>query len=85
MIVFWSVMTGAVGFTSEFWQVALVRVGQSIGEAGCTPFAAGLIAAYFPAHIKGTAMSVYQIGMYVGAWPPVLCCDRETRALTELL
>ena len=62
----WSIMTGAAGFTSKFWQVALVRVGQSVFEAGCTPFAAGLISAYFPPHIKGTAMSVYNIGVYAG-------------------
>ena len=66
-LMFWSVMTGAVGFTDTFAEVAVVRIGQAIGEAGCTPFAAGLIAAYFPPHIKGTAMSVYNVGVYAGA------------------
>lgn len=62
----WSVFTLLTGFTDRFWQVAVVRIGQAVFEAGCTPFAAGIIAAYYPPHLKGTAMSVYNIGIYVG-------------------
>jgi MFS family permease len=63
----WSVFTLLTGITDRFWQVAVVRIGQAVFEAGCTPFAAGIIAAYYPLHLKGTAMSVYNIGIYVGA------------------
>jgi len=65
-LIFWSVCTGLTGLCTKFWQVAIVRIGQSLGQAACNPFAAGLIAAYFPADVKATAMSIYNIGIYTG-------------------
>jgi hypothetical protein len=74
-LIFWSVMTGLAGFTTKFWQVAVVRIGQSLGEAACTPFATGLIAAYFPAKSKATAM---RFGPATVPWClcPWAVCDR---------
>lgn len=72
MLLLWSLMTGATAWTTTYWQVALVRVGLGLAQAGCTPFAAGLISAYFPPNMKGTAMSVYNVGMYAGAAPQVV-------------
>ena len=34
-LIFWSGMTFATGFTTKFYQVAITRIGQSLGEAAC--------------------------------------------------
>lgn len=47
-------------------QVALARILQGFGEAGCTPFATAIIADYFPKAVLGTAISFYNIGIYTG-------------------
>jgi MFS family permease len=63
------VCTGLTGLCTKFWQVAIVRIGQSLGQAACNPFAAGLIAAYFPADVKATAVS--GVGCACSfVWPP---------------
>ncbi|RXM94623.1 Protein spinster-like 1 [Acipenser ruthenus] len=63
---FWSLMTFLMGFAQEYWHLALLRFGQGIGEAGCTPFAASLIADYFPEAARGSAMGFYNWGIYTG-------------------
>ena len=35
-------------------------------EAGCTPFASSLIADYFTKETRGTALGVYNFGIYLG-------------------
>ena len=35
-------------------------------EAGCTPFAASIIADYFAEEIRGSALGVYNMGIYIG-------------------
>ena len=34
--------------------------------AGCTPFAVSIIGDYFPADLRGTAISIYYFGIYIG-------------------
>ncbi|MBN3288338.1 SPNS1 protein, partial [Polyodon spathula] len=63
---FWSLMTFLMGFAQEYWHLVLLRFGQGIGEAGCTPFAASLIADYFPEAARGSAMGFYNWGIYTG-------------------
>lgn len=72
-LVLWSGMTAVTGLSTTFWEVAVSRVGQAVGEAACTPFAAGIIASYFPTHLKATALSLYNVGVYAGTRSP-LCC-----------
>lgn len=66
-IAVWSVMTVACGLTRNFWQLALARMGVGVGEAALSPAAYSLIADYFPPHRRATAMSVYSMGIYIGA------------------
>lgn len=35
-------------------------------EAGCTPFAAALIGEMFSAELRGSAMGIYNFGIYFG-------------------
>ncbi|MBW2383516.1 MAG: MFS transporter, partial [Deltaproteobacteria bacterium] len=65
-LVVWSGMTILTGFTRSFAQLALCRVGVGIGEAGCSPPAHSLISDYFPADRRGTAFSIYALGIPIG-------------------
>lgn len=67
MLFGWSAATALTALATSYWQVALVRVAQGVFQAGCTPFAAGLMTSYFPPHINGAAMSIYNVGIYAGA------------------
>ena len=63
----WSAMTALSGLARSFPQLALARVGVGIGEAAGSPPSHSLIADYFPPHQRATALSIYSIGVYVGA------------------
>jgi MFS family permease len=65
-LVVWSGMTMLTGFARSFAQLALCRVGVGIGEAGCSPPAHSLISDYFPADRRGTAFSIYALGIPIG-------------------
>jgi MFS family permease len=62
----WSGMTVLSGLARSFTQLALARIGVGIGEAACTPPAHSLLADYFPAERRGTALAVYGMGIHVG-------------------
>ena len=66
-IAFWSVMTVGCGLVNRFWQLAVMRMGVGVGEAALSPAAYSLIADYFPPQRRSTAMSVYSMGIYIGA------------------
>lgn len=65
-VTFWSLMTMACGLAGGFWQLFLARMGVGLGEAGNSPSSQALIADLFPAHQRGTAMSIYLLGPPVG-------------------
>lgn len=66
-IAVWSLMTMACGFARSYAQLFLARIGVGVGEAGLSPPAYSLIADYFPRERLATAISVYSMGIYVGA------------------
>lgn len=66
-LVFWSVFTGLCGLARNFAQMLLFRVGVGVGEAALSPSAYSLITDYFPKEKLGTAISVYSMGIYIGA------------------
>lgn len=49
-----------------FGLLLMTRVGVGIGEAGCAPPATSIIADYYPASRRATAMSVFSLGIPVG-------------------
>ncbi len=62
----WSLMTAISGFALNFTQLLLARIGVGVGEAGGSPPAHSMISDYFPAEQRGTALSIYSMGIYFG-------------------
>lgn len=66
-LVMWSFMTALCGATRNFVQMFLCRIGVGVGEASLSPSAFSLITDYFPKERLATAISVYSMGIYLGA------------------
>ena len=66
-IAVWSIMTAGCGLARTFWQLAVMRMGVGVGEASLSPSAYSLISDYFRPERRSTAMSVYSMGIYIGA------------------
>jgi predicted MFS family arabinose efflux permease len=62
----WSALTAACALTGSFLQLALVRVGVGVAEAGCSPSAHSLISDYYDRAQRTTALSVYSCGLSLG-------------------
>ena len=62
----WSAMTALSGFVMNYWQLLLARVGVGVGEAGGSPPSHSIISDYFPPEKRGTALSIYSMGIYLG-------------------
>lgn len=65
-IAVWSAMTALSGLTNNFFQLLLARIGVGVGEAGGSPPAHSIISDYYPPEQRGTAMSFYSTGVYIG-------------------
>jgi MFS family permease len=63
----WSLMTALTGFAQNFGMLLAARIGVGIGEAGCTPPAHSMISDYFPLSRRATMLSVYSLGIPIGA------------------
>jgi MFS family permease len=63
----WSLMTAACGLSKSFGQLFLTRVGVGVGEATLSPSAYSLLSDLFPKAWLPRAMSVYTVGIFIGA------------------
>jgi MFS family permease len=63
----WSAMTGIFGMAVNYAMLFAARVGTAIGEAGGSPPSHSLISDYFPKARRGTAFSVYALGVPIGS------------------
>lgn len=63
---FWSVMTVVCGFVTNYWQLAIARMGVAVGEAGTGAASLSMIADLYPPQQRARAMSVYSLGAPVG-------------------
>lgn len=54
------------GFSSQYWQLALLRLVFGGAEAGFSPLSASIIADIFKDTSRGLAMSVFNWGIYFG-------------------
>lgn len=63
----WSVMTALSAGARSYWTLALARMGVGVGEAVINPCAFSLIADYFPKERLSSAMSIYMMGIQLGA------------------
>jgi len=66
-LIFWSAFTALCGLARNFAQMLTYRVGVGVGEAALSPSAYSLITDYFPKERLATAISVYSMGIYIGA------------------
>jgi len=63
----WSLMTSLGSIAKSFGMLALSRMGVGVGEATLAPAAFSMIADYFPPERLSSAMSVYSMGVQLGA------------------
>jgi len=61
-------MTMLCGFSGNFWQFMLCRIGVGVGEAGGTPPSHTIIADKFKPKLRAFALSVFGIGASIGGW-----------------
>jgi len=66
-LIFWSAFTSLCGLARNFIQMLAFRIGVGVGEASLSPSAYSLITDYFPKERLATAISVYSMGIYIGA------------------
>jgi MFS family permease len=66
-VVTFSLMTFLCGMVQNYWQLLLCRMGVGIGEAGGTPSSHSLIADHYPVEKRASAISLFSIGVPVGA------------------
>lgn len=64
----WSLMTALCGVAQNFWHLLFARAGVSIGEAGGNPSSHSLIADLYPPANRAKAISIYTIGVPLGAF-----------------
>ena len=62
----WSAMTALCGLAVSYMMLFFSRVGVAIGEAGGSPPSHSLISDYFPKKLRGTAFSVFALGVPIG-------------------
>jgi MFS family permease len=66
-IVAWSFCTAGCGLASSYVRLFLMRVGVGVGEAALSPPAYSLLSDYFAANRRALALSVYGLGVFIGA------------------
>jgi MFS family permease len=62
----WSAMTAVFGAAVNYSMLFAARVGTAVGEAGGSPPSHSLISDYFPKSKRGTAFSIYALGVPIG-------------------
>ena len=62
----WSLFTALSGLAANFWHLLIARIGVGVGEAGCSPPAHSMIADYYPAEQRATALGIYSLGIPFG-------------------
>jgi predicted MFS family arabinose efflux permease len=62
----WSAATVACGFSASYPQLAAARMAVGVGEAGGVPPSYAIICDYFPARMRGTALSLFNFGPPIG-------------------
>lgn len=65
-IMLWSVMTALCGLAKNFPMLLAARIGTAVGEAGGSPPSHSLISDYFSLKKRGTALSIYALGVPLG-------------------
>ncbi|MFC4726222.1 spinster family MFS transporter [Glycocaulis abyssi] len=62
----WSAATAACGLAANYPQLAAARMAVGVGEAGGVPPSYAIISDYFPPGMRGTALSLFNLGPPIG-------------------
>jgi predicted MFS family arabinose efflux permease len=62
----WSGMTALIGLSVNYAMLFAARIGTAVGEAGGSPPSHSLISDYFPKSRRGTAFSIFALGVPIG-------------------
>ena len=65
-ILVWSLFTSVSSLTRSYATLFAARVGVGVGEASLSPSAYSMITDYFPNRKLGVAISVYNMGIFLG-------------------
>jgi len=68
----WSAFTALCGLAQNFTQMFLFRLGVGVGEAGGVAPSYAIIGDYFPPEKRARALSIYSLGIPLGAAAGVL-------------
>jgi MFS family permease len=71
-ITVWSFMTALCGLANTYWILFFLRMGVGVGEAALSPAAYSIITDYFPKNKLGTALGIYNMGVYLGSGLSIL-------------
>ena len=82
-IAVWSIMTALCGLAKTFSHLFLARLGVGIGESTLQPCAGSLISDYFPPEKRGRAISVYSMGLGIGAGIALVLGGQIVASLSE--
>lgn len=63
----WSLFTMGCGAAMNFTQLAIMRMGVGVGEAGGSPPSYSLISDYFPPRERGVGLAIYSLGVPMGS------------------
>jgi MFS family permease len=66
-IAVWSLTTAAGGLAKSFWHLFFARMGVGVGEATLSPSTYSLLADSFDKQRLPKAMSLYTVGLFIGA------------------
>jgi MFS family permease len=66
-IVVWTIMTAACGFSVNYTQLFLARMGVGIGEAGFSPAAVSMIGDRYPPAQRGRAFAFFTAAIPIGS------------------
>ncbi|MEP6492404.1 MAG: MFS transporter [bacterium] len=66
-VALWSVFTALGAVARTFGQLFLTRVGVGVGEASLYAPSVSLLSDYFPREKRARALSVYSLGIFLGA------------------
>jgi MFS family permease len=63
----WTLMTALCGLAGSFLLLLLARIGVGIGQSGNNPASHSLLASYFPAERRASALGIVALGAPAGA------------------
>ncbi len=66
-VLVWSTATALCGFAVGFLTLIAARIGTAVGEAGGSPTSHSLIADYFTAKQRATALAIFALGVPLGS------------------